>query len=142
MGFKKLFKMNTKIDGFFVNPKMFLDKETPILLSPLQAKKAEFGPILCCWKNKRDGTLTYNTIPVIDPKLVYQTNFIQHHTQLNPIHARPDYWDVFYVASFPTYVQAGEIFKSLLALKKMRYQMKVKENKKLKIGRASCRERV
>ena len=132
MGFKSLYNLKTKLTGFYVDPKHFLEKDVPILFSPLQSKKAGFGPILCCWRNIRDGTLTYNTIPVIDPKLVYQTNFKQHQTQISPVHCRPDYWEVFYVASFSNYVQAGEIFKSLVALKKMRYTLQIKENKKIR----------
>lgn len=132
MGLKKLYNLKTQLKGFYVDPKHFVEKDIPILFSPLQSKKAGFGPILCCWRNIRDGTLTYNTIPVIDPKLVYQTNYLQHQTQVSPVHCRPDYWEIFYVASFSNYIQAGEIFKSLVTLKKMRYNLNVKENKSIR----------
>lgn len=134
MGFTKLrsVKKEFKLKNFFVPPTKFVNQQAPILLTPTQQIQNQYGPLVYCFKNRRDGSLTYNTIPLLEPKLIRQVSFDLYHTQELPIYARPDYWDLFYVAKFKNYAISTEVFKNILRLKSMRSISMKRENSQIR----------
>lgn len=134
MGFGKLRSVTKeiKLKNFFVPPKKFVNQQKPILLTPKEQIEHQYGPLIYCFKNKRDGSLTYNTIPLLEPKLVRKISYDLYHTQELPIYARADYWDLFYVAKFKNYATSTEVFKNILKLKEMRSVLLKRENKEIR----------